>query len=123
MTGCWQEKSSGAVIQIARCAVGLCLTIVGLPADRPHTDLHNPDARLRGRSLCGLLIGEGFKQTDSQHADGGHVYDPRSGRTYNGSMAAEGDTLRLRGYLEVKLLGRTETWTRVRQPYPQCTPG
>lgn len=123
VTGYWQEEPSGAVIQIAQCAVGLCLTIVALPSDHPHTDVHNPDVRLRGRPLCGLRIGQGFTQTDSQHADGGHLYDPRSGRTYNGSMAAEGNTLKLRGYLEIKFLGRTATWTRVWRPYPECTSG
>jgi uncharacterized protein (DUF2147 family) len=123
VTGYWQEEPSGAVIQIAQCAEGLCLTIVALPASRPHADVHNPDVRLRQRPLCGLRIGQGFTQTDSQHADGGHLYDPRSGRTYSGAMTAEGNTLKLRGYFEIKFLGRTETWTRVWQPHYKCTPG
>jgi uncharacterized protein (DUF2147 family) len=123
VTGYWQEKPSGAVILIAQCAEGLCLTIVALPSDHPHADVHNPDVRLRRRPLCGLRIGQGFTQTDSQHADGGHLYDPRSGRTYSGSMTAEGNTLKLRGYLEIKLLGRTEIWTRVWQPHSKCTLG
>lgn len=123
ITGYWQEEPSGAVIQIAHCAEGLCLTIVALPSARPHTDVHNPDANLRGRRLCGLRIGEGFTQADPQHADGGHLYDPKSGRTYSGSMAAEGNTLKLRGYLWSKLFGRTETWVRVGQSYAKCTPG
>jgi uncharacterized protein (DUF2147 family) len=118
--GYWQEPS-GAVIQIAQCAEGLCLKIVALsPGDHPHTDVHNPDEKLRGRTLCGLRVGQGFTPTDSQHADGGHVYDPRSGRTYSGSMTAQGNTLKLRGYLGIQLLGRTETWTRVGQGYATC---
>ena len=70
--------------------------------------------------LCGLRVGQGFTQTDPQHADGGHVYDPRTGRTYSGSMTAQGNTLKLRGYLGIQLLGRTETWTRVGQGYATC---
>src|SRR5580704_633502 len=105
--GYWQEPS-GAVIQIAQCAEGLCLKIVALSAgEHPHTDVHNPHEQLRGRALCGLIIGQDFMQTDSQHADGGHVYDPKSGRTYSGSMTAQGNTLKLRGYLGIQLLGRT----------------
>jgi uncharacterized protein (DUF2147 family) len=121
--GYWQEPS-GAVIQIAQCAEGLCLKIVALsPGDHPHTDVHNPDKKLRGRALCGLRVGQDFTQTDSQHADGGHVYDPKSGRTYSGSMTAQGNTLKLRGYLGIQLLGRTETWTRVGQGHATCAPG
>lgn len=121
--GFWQEPS-GAVIQIAQCAQGLCLTIVALsPGDHPHTDVHNPDKKLRGRALCGLRVGQGFTQTDSRHADGGHVYDPRSGRTYGGSMTAQDNTLKLRGYLGIEWLGRTETWARVGQDHATCAPG
>lgn len=122
VSGYWQEPS-GAVIQIAQCAEGLCLNIVALsPGDHPHTDVHNPDEKLRGRTLCGLRVGQDFTQTDALHADGGHIYDPRSGRTYSGSMTAQGDTLKLRGYLGIQLLGRTETWTRVRRRYAPCAP-
>lgn len=123
LRGYWQEPS-GAVIQIAECAEGLCLKIVALsPGDHPHTDVHNPDEKLRGRSLCGLRVGQDFTQTDSLHADGGRVYDPKSGRTYSGSMTAQGNTLKLRGYLGFQLLGRTETWTRAGQGYAPCAPG
>ncbi|MGH8202048.1 MAG: DUF2147 domain-containing protein [Steroidobacteraceae bacterium] len=123
VTGYWQQEPSGAVIQIAQCAEGLCLTIVSLPSNRPRTDVRNQDMKLRGRPLCGLRIGQGFTQSDSQHADGGHVYDPKSGRTYSGSMTAQGNTLKLRGYVGFKFLGRTETWTRVWQPHAKCAPG
>lgn len=122
VTGDWREPS-GAVIQIAQCPQGLCLMIVALSSgDHPHVDVHNPDVKLRDRPLCGLRVGQGFTQTDSQHADGGHVYDPKSGRTYSGSMTAQGNILKLRGYLGIKLLGRSETWIRVGQAYTKCTP-
>ena len=121
--GYWQEPS-GAIIQVEPCAEGLCLKIIALsPGEHPHTDVHNPDEKLRGRALCGLRIGQDFKQTDAQHAEGGHIYDPKSGRTYSGSMTSEGDTLKLRGYIGIKLLGRTENWVRVGRGHPTCTTG
>jgi uncharacterized protein (DUF2147 family) len=120
--GFWQEPS-GAVIQIASCAHALCLKIVALsPGDHPHSDVYNPDEKLRGRALCGLRIGQDFTETDSHHAEGGHIYDPKSGHTYSGAMMAQGNTLTLRGYLGIKLLGRSETWTRVGQGRATCTP-
>jgi uncharacterized protein (DUF2147 family) len=120
--GFWQEPS-GAVIQIAACGQVLCLGIVTLsPGEHPHTDVYNPDDKLRGRALCGLRIGEGFTEIDTRHAEGGHIYDPKSGRTYSGSMTAQGNLLNLRGYWGIKLLGRTETWTRVGPDRATCTP-
>ncbi len=111
--GYWREPS-GAVIRIVRCGPRLCMDIVALPPEPHHlTDVHNPNRSLRERSLCGLRIGEGFIERDSGHADGGHIYDPKSGHTYHGSMSLDGDLLELRGYVGLKLFGRTETWMRV----------
>lgn len=120
--GYWQEPS-GAVIEVAPCAQGLCLTLVTLaPGEHSHTDAHNPDVKLRGRALCGLRIGQDFTEVDPQHAAGGHVYDPKSGHTYSGTMTAQGNKLNLRGYLGIQLLGRTEIWTRVGPGQASCTP-
>lgn len=111
--GYWREPS-GSIIQIAPCGAALCMKIVALPpGPHPSTDVHNPNRALRKRPLCGLRIGEGMVERDSRHADGGRLYDPKSGRTYRGSMTADGDRLELRGYIGLKLFGRTETWTRV----------
>jgi hypothetical protein len=80
--------------------------------------MHNPDPKLRARPLCGLRIGEGFVAVDPQHARGGHLYDPQNGRTYRGEMTAEGNRLRLRGYIGLPIFGRSETWTRATEPPP-----
>jgi len=45
---------------------------------------------------------------------GGHVYDPRSGRRYRASLALdEAGRLRVRGYVGLRALGRTQVWERV----------
>jgi uncharacterized protein (DUF2147 family) len=118
--GYWLEPK-GSVLRIERCQEKLCVEIVALsPGDRPHVDVHNPDRTLRTRPLCGLRIGEDFVEKDSSRAESGHLYDPRSGRTYGGAMTAEGDLLKLRGYVGIELFGRTETWTRVQQVAHPC---
>lgn len=118
--GYWREPS-GSVIRIAGCGPGLCLDIVALPpGPHPSADVRNPDPKLRAIPLCGLRIGEGFIERDSRHAEGGHLYDPKSGHTYRGSMVADGDRLELRGYLGLKLFGRTQTWMRVPGAPRQC---
>lgn len=116
--GYWREPR-GAVIRIAPCGDRLCVEIVRLSGgNHPARDAHNPDPKLRNRPLCGLRIGDGFMAVDPQHARGGHLYDPRNGSTYSGEMTAEGNLLHLRGYLGLRILGRTQTWVRATQPPP-----
>ena len=118
--GYWLEPT-GSIIRIAPCGPRLCANLVALPTGpHPSTDLNNPNRSLRERPLCGLRIGEGFIEHDPAHADGGYLYDPKSGRTYRGSMSSDGDHLRLRGYVGLKLFGRTETWTRVHDAPRRC---
>jgi hypothetical protein len=75
-------------------------------------DNNNPDTSLRGRSLCGVRIGEGFQPVSPTRAEEGRLYDPKSGRTYRGRMESHGDELSLRGYIGISILGRTERWSR-----------
>ena len=45
---------------------------------------------------------------------GGRIYDPTSGRQYRAAASLDGrDRLQVRGYLGIRLLGRTTVWTRV----------
>jgi uncharacterized protein (DUF2147 family) len=110
-------------MRIAPCGEKICIWIVILaPGKHPDTDTHNPDPRLRSRPICELRIGSDFTETDPRHADDGRLYDPRSGHTYSGAMTAVGDRLHLRGYIGIRLFGRSETWTRVPKPTQVCTP-
>lgn len=121
--GYWRTPT-GAVVLIAPCGRKLCAEIAALsPGHHPVTDTENPDPKLRSRPLCGLRIGEGFEEVDAQHARGGHLYDPKSGHTYSGQMTADGNLLRLRGYIGLPIFGRSETWVRTSQPPPCHTAG
>ena len=113
LEGNWAAPE-GSVIRVYGCGEGVCAKVVVVEASAPGTtDQNNPDDALRSRSLCGLEIGQGFKRDDDTHASGGTLYDPKSGKTYSGTMVAEGDSLKLRGFIGVSLFGRTETWKRV----------
>lgn len=120
VVGYWREPG-GAVIRIAPCDRRLCVEIAKLAAgNRFRNDARNPDPKLRSRPLCGLRIGQEFVEVDPQHARGGHLYDPRSGRTYSGEMTAKDNLLHLRGYVGLPMFGRTAIWVRAAQPSP-CT--
>ena len=110
--GTWREPA-GARIEVHACGNDVCLKLLKLSDNPPKTtDGNNPDQALRSRPLLGLEIGTGFHLADPSHAEGGMLYDPKSGKTYHGSMMSEGDLLKLRGYVGFKAFGRTETWTR-----------
>jgi uncharacterized protein (DUF2147 family) len=110
--GNW-ATADGSVVTVASCGTEVCLTIVKVNPGAPvTTDAKNPEASLRSRSLCGLRIGSGFKAEGTDAASGGHLYDPKSGRTYSGKFWLKGDELNLRGYIGVSLFGRSEVWKR-----------
>lgn len=120
LIGDWREPS-GTVIRIEPCGRDLCLQIVSLSRLAPsQVDAKNPDLSKRSRSLCGLVIGKQFELSDPSHASGGFLYDPKSGNTYRGGMALDGDELRLRGYIGLPIFGRTETWYRNLRPFTPC---
>lgn len=77
-------------------------------------DDENPDPGLRDRPLRGLVFIRGFRFDGDDEWVDGKVYAPDDGKTYSGYMKMEGpDTLKLRGYVGIRLFGRTATWQRV----------
>jgi uncharacterized protein (DUF2147 family) len=80
---------------------------------KPMVDKKNPDAGKQDRPLLGLVILTGF-QFDTDEWNGGDVYDPEKGKTYSCTISLkDANTLKVRGYIGISLLGRTEIWTRV----------
>jgi uncharacterized protein (DUF2147 family) len=47
--------------------------------------------------------------------EGGSVLDPKNGKTYRCklTLSPDGQSLTVRGYLGISLLGRSQTWKRV----------
>jgi uncharacterized protein (DUF2147 family) len=84
---------------------------------QPKTDNLNPDPALQSRPRMGLLLLKDFVFDDDEWNDG-TVYDPKSGKTYSCYMEFEDEdnlnTLKIRGYIGVSLLGKTTYWTRVK---------
>lgn len=79
-----------------------------------HFDVHNPEPARRKDSLIGLELLKNFKYDGDGKWTDGTIYDPKSGKTYSCNMTlTDRNTLRIRGYVGISLLGRTEVWTRV----------
>ncbi len=118
--GYW-STNAGSVLHIDNCDATVCITVVTISQKAPGViDGNNPDPALRTRPVCQMNIGTGFKLKDANHADGGRIYDPATGKTYKSVMSSDGNTLDLRGYLGFKAIGRSETWKRTTAEYATC---
>jgi uncharacterized protein (DUF2147 family) len=93
--------------------------------DNPEFDIHNPDPKKRGRSTVGIVLIWNLKYDgDGEYTDG-KVYNPRDGDVYHMKIKViDQETLKIRGYLGIPLLGQTQIWKRVRKvPTPAVIKG
>ena len=115
--GKWLSGDGDGWIVISMTAEGLSGVVAGSPnpdEDRPDKDEKNPEPALRDRPLMGLELFSGFEYKGKGKWKGGTIYDPNSGNTYQCIITrVDANTLKVRGFIGVSLLGRTEHWTRV----------
>lgn len=77
-------------------------------------DFKNPDASLRERLVVGLEFLTDFVFNGDNSWTDGKIYDPESGKTYSCNMSLDDkNNLKVRGYIGVSLLGRTEVFERI----------
>jgi uncharacterized protein (DUF2147 family) len=81
---------------------------------KPKADDHNPNKNLQSRTILGLELLKNFTFDGDNVYEDGTIYDPKSGKTYSCKMTLKGDVLKIRGYIGISLLGRSENWTRVK---------
>jgi len=116
VAGTWLSGDGDGLIELRLDGNQLSAVILGSPnedPDRPKTDIENPDPALRSRLLIGLDIFSGFSYDGDGEWSGGFIYDPNSGKTYRGKLKLKDhSTIKLRGYIGISLIGRTDTWTR-----------
>lgn len=76
-------------------------------------DEKNKDIEKRSRNLKDMSILTGFIYNDGIWEEG-KVYDPYSGKTYSFTMKLKTGKLYIRGYIGISLIGRTNTWVRIK---------
>ena len=80
------------------------------------TDINNPDPSKHNDPIIGLTLMQGFKKSSDKKYTGGTIYDPKSGKTYKCKITAkDADTITVRGYIGVSLVGKSTTWTRANE--------
>jgi uncharacterized protein (DUF2147 family) len=114
IAGKWITEDGSALVQLGPCSAASCGRIVTVLKPRPGapaTDVNNPDANLRNRTIVGLPILSGFSDAGSDWR--GRIYDPRTGKTYKSIVARSPDgTLKVKGC--IAFLCQTQTWKPAR---------
>ena len=117
IVGVWLTADGKARVEIAKTDDTYSGKIIWLKEPdedgKPKVDKKNPEEKLRSHPIIGLEIVYGFSYDEDHVWTGGKAYDPESGNEYKAKMTLLDDkTLKLRGYILVPLLGRSEIWTR-----------
>ena len=119
IVGSWKNGEGTGIIQIYKNGDKYQGKITWLkePNDpktgKPKTDISHPEEKNHSRPVLGLVNMWGFKYTDKNEWTGGKIYDPKNGKTYSCKVAMESNNvIKVRGYIGVSLIGRTDTWTR-----------
>ena len=123
--GLWNNQEKDARIEIYHCGEKYCGKIFSLKEPNypegskegvpgtPKLDHNNPDPALRQTPIIGLKIMHDFVYEGDNKWLSGKVYDPENGKTYSGKMMlVSPNQLKLRGFIGISLIGRTDIWTR-----------
>lgn len=119
--GKWYTTDNKGIVEIYECnGDELCGKIIWLDEPNeedgtPKTNINHPDESRHDEPIIGLQILNGFEKDGTNEWEDGEIYDPENGKTYSCKMTLEGNKLKVRGYIGISLLGRTEVWTRVKE--------
>lgn len=121
LLGIWLTGSKNGKVEIYKNGTTYQGKIIWLqePNDpatgKPKTDVKHPDKNLHQRPLMGLVNLWGFKFKGDQTWENGHIYDPKNGKEYKCVITMKDkNTLDVRGYIGITLIGRTDVWTRTK---------
>jgi uncharacterized protein (DUF2147 family) len=106
-----EENRPPGRVKFVQAQDGTYSGILSWSAD-PKKDVNNKDPKLHDRPLVGIVLMWHLRYEDGEYVDG-YVYNPEDGGTYR--LKAEvlsPESLKIRGYLGISLLGQSKTWSR-----------
>lgn len=119
IVGVWKTGEGTAMVRIYKNGEKYQGRVVWLkePNDpetgKPKVDKNHPEEASRTRPILGLINVWGFVYKEDNTWDDGNIYDPKNGSTYSCTIRMTSpNTLEVRGYIGVSLIGRTDVWTR-----------
>ena len=119
IVGVWKNGEGTGMVKIYKNGDHYQGKIVWLkePIDpetgKPKLDKNHPVDSVRNRPVIGLINTWGFVYKGEKTWEDGKIYDPKNGNTYSCTIKLKNEnTLDVRGYIGISLIGRTDTWTR-----------
>jgi uncharacterized protein (DUF2147 family) len=110
-----KAKSIVEIFRVGEEVKGKILKIIDPAQSSKKCDKCEGDKK--DQPVQGMEIMWGLKKSDDNEWSGGHVLDPKNGKTYKARIRLKeaGQKLELRGYIGISLLGRTQTWEREKE--------
>lgn len=114
----WYNQEKTAKIQVFKATDGkfygkiIWLKEPNNEQGKPKVDFRNPKKEHQNDPVLGLQILKGFVKDGATEYTDGTIYDPKNGKTYSCKINHKGNTLDVRGYVGISLLGRTTVWTK-----------
>ena len=118
--GLWQKTEDGKpvvwvlIVDHSGTFEGAFAKMFPKPGETDHVCEKCEDDR-KDKPLLGLSFIRDMKKKTGLEYEDGNILDPRDGSIYHAIMSVsdDGQTLHLRGYIGIPMLGKTEDWTRV----------
>ena len=119
IVGVWKTGEGNAMVRIYKNGEKYQGKIVWLkePNDpetgKPKIDKNHPEEETRTRPILGLVNVWGFRFAEKNNWEDVNIYYPKNGNTYSCTIKMTSqNTIEVRGFIGVSLIGRTDTWTR-----------
>ena len=117
--GLWKTGEGNGLIQIYKQGDKYFgkIAVMKEPNDpktgKPKLDAKNDNKQLQSRPLLGLINLRDFKFVKQNSWKDGNIYDPKTGNDYSCKITMiDNNTIEVRGYMGISLIGRTDTWKR-----------
>jgi uncharacterized protein (DUF2147 family) len=82
--------------------------------DKRHHKCEKCEGEDKNKPILGLIIIKGLTKKGDTF-EGGKILDPKNGKSYHCKITLEGkDKLVVRGYIGIPLIGRSQTWIRLK---------
>ncbi len=92
---------------------GRIIELLNSKAKNPKCD--KCDGEDKNKPIIGLIVLKGLKKNKDGSYSDGKILDPKHGKVYKCNMSLETrDKLKVRGFIGINLLGRTQFWERVK---------
>jgi uncharacterized protein (DUF2147 family) len=115
VAGVWIDHTGQGAVEIAPCAGGnrLCGRVIWLK---------NPDHMSRsGKRICGAQILGDLRREGANAWGAGWIFNPEDEERFSAAIELSGaNTLKVTGYVGIRLLGETFTWKRATGTLERC---